>query len=124
MLAITGATLGQVSLLEIDSCANQSVIGVLENAEAPYEYIYPSIKDRKEMLIQHQTGGAQQHINKDNVESLIFLFPTKNVLKDYISLVRPMYKRIESLCFENLYLSLLRDTLLPRLMSGEIEIPE
>lgn len=124
VLAITGATLGQVSLLEIDSCANQSVIGVLENAEVPYEYIYPFIKDRIEMLIQHQTGGAQQHINKDNVESLIFLLPTKNVLEDYISLVKPMYKRIESQSFENLHLSLLRDTLLPRLMSGEIEVPE
>ena len=124
VLAITGATLGQVSLLEIDSCANQSVIGVLENAEVPYEYIYPFIKDRIEMLIQHQTGGAQQHINKDNVESLIFLLPTKNVLEYYISLVKPMYKRIESQSFENLYLSLLRDTLLPRLMSGEIEVPE
>ena len=124
VLAITGATLGQVSLLEIDTCANQSVIGVLENAEVPYEYIYPFIKDRIEMLIQHQTGGAQQHINKDNVESLIFLLPAKNVLEDYISLVRPMYKRIESQCFENLYLSTLRDTLLPRLMSGELEIPE
>ena len=124
VLAITGATLGQVSLLEIDTCANQSVIGVLENTEVPYEYIYPFIKDRIEMLIQHQTGGAQQHINKDNVESLIFLLPAINVLEDYISLVSPMYKRIESQCFENLYLSTLRDTLLPRLMSGELEIPE
>ena len=124
VLAITGATLGQVSLLEIDTCANQSVIGVIENTEVPYEYIYPFIKDRIEMLIQHQTGGAQQHINKDNVESLIFLLPAKNVLEGYISLVRPMYKRIESQCFENLYLSLLRDTLLPRLMSGELEVPE
>lgn len=124
VLAITGATLGQVSLLEIDTCANQSVIGVLENTEVPYEYIYPFIKDRIEMLIQHQTGGAQQHINKDNVESLIFLLPAKNVLEGYISLVRPMYKRIESQCFENLYLSTLRDTLLPRLMSGELEVPE
>ena len=124
VLAITGATLGQVSLLEIDTCANQSVIGVIENTEVPYEYIYPFIKDRIEMLIQHQTGGAQQHINKDNVESLIFLLPAKNVLENYISLVGPMYKRIESQCFENLYLSLLRDTLLPRLMSGELEVPE
>ena len=124
VLAITGATLGQVSLLEIDTCANQSVIGVLENAEVPYEYIYPFIKDRIEMLIQHQTGGAQQHINKDNVESLIFLLTAKNVLENYISLVGPMYKRIESQCFENLYLSTLRDTLLPRLMSGELEVPE
>lgn len=124
VLAITGATLGQVSLLEIDTCANQSVIGILENTEVPYEYIYPFIKDRIEMLIQHQTGGAQQHINKDNVESLIFLLPAINVLEDYISLVSPMYKRIESQCFENLYLSTLRDTLLPRLMSGELEVPE
>ena len=124
VLAITGATLGQVSLLEIDTCANQSVIGVLENTEVPYEYIYPFIKDRIEMLIQHQTGGAQQHINKDNVESLIFLLPAINVLEDYISLVSPMYKRIESQCFENFYLSTLRDTLLPRLMSGELEVPE
>ena len=124
VLAITGATLGQVSLLEIDTCANQSVIGVLETTEVPYEYIYPFIKDRIEMLIQHQTGGAQQHINKDNVESLIFLLPAINVLEDYISLVSPMYKRIESQCFENLYLSTLRDTLLPRLMSGELEVPE
>lgn len=124
VLAITGATLGQVSLLEIDTCANQSVIGVLENTEVPYEYIYPFIKDRIEMIIQHQTGGAQQHINKDNVESLIFLLPAINVLEDYISLVSPMYKRIESQCFENLYLSTLRDTLLPRLMSGELEVPE
>lgn len=124
VLAITGATLGQVSLLEIDTCANQSVIGVLENTEVPYEYIYPFIKDRIEMLIQHQTGGAQQHINKDNVESLIFLLPAINVLEDYISLVSPMYKRIESQCFENLYLSTLRDTLIHRLMSGELEVPE
>jgi len=43
VLAITGATLGQVSLLEIDTCANQSVIGILQNDRVPYEYIYPLI---------------------------------------------------------------------------------
>ncbi len=124
VLAITGATLGQVSLLEIDSCANQSVIGILENEYVPYEYIYPFVKDRIGMLIRHQTGGAQQHINKDNVESLTFLLPAKNVIWDYVSLVKPMYEKIDSRCFESLHLSHLRDTLLPRLMSGEIEIPE
>jgi type I restriction enzyme S subunit len=46
VLAITGATLGQVSLLEIESCANQSVIGVLENSDYPYVFIYPLIKER------------------------------------------------------------------------------
>lgn len=41
VLAITGATLGQVSLLEIDACANQSVVGIIPNDNLPYEYIYP-----------------------------------------------------------------------------------
>ena len=66
VLAITGATLGQVSLLEIDSCANQSVIGILENKCIPYEFIYPLIKNDIDKIIRHQTGGAQQHINKNN----------------------------------------------------------
>lgn len=41
VVAITGATLGQVSLLEIQSCTNQSVVGILENELVPYEFIYP-----------------------------------------------------------------------------------
>ena len=67
-MAITGATLGQVSLLEIEACANQSVIGILENEKMPYEFIYPLIVNDIEKIILNQTGGAQQHINKDNVE--------------------------------------------------------
>ncbi len=64
VIAITGATLGQVSLLEIESCANQSVVGVLQNEYMPYEFIYPFIKNNIDKLILHKTGGAQQHINK------------------------------------------------------------
>jgi len=40
VLAITGATLGQVSILEIGSCANQSVVGILESEIISSEYIY------------------------------------------------------------------------------------
>ena len=69
VLAITGATLGQVSLLEINSCANQSVVGIKENGQIPYTFIYPLIKSRIKELILMQTGGAQQHINKDNIQS-------------------------------------------------------
>lgn len=122
VLAITGATLGQVSLLEIDTCANQSVIGVLENENAPYEFIFPFVKESIQELISHQTGGAQQHINKDNVESLSIVMPQSSVLSDYKDKVSSLYQRISNLCKENQTLSTLRDTLLPKLMNGEIEI--
>ena len=122
VLAITGATLGQVSLLEIDSAANQSVVGILENAEIPYQFIYPMMVDRIKELVMCQTGGAQQHINKQIVCDLMFAVPPKDVLSKYLLAVNPMC-RLESECFaEVLCLTEARDRLLPRLMSGEIEV--
>ena len=122
VIAITGATLGQVSLLEISSCANQSVVGVLPNDEMPYEYIYPFVKSSIKNLISHQTGGAQQHINKQNVEQLIVKLPQKKLMIEYRNKVKSIYQLISNNCFENNKLKQLRDTLLPKLMSGEIDV--
>jgi len=122
VIAITGATLGQVSLLEIDSCANQSVVGVVPNSKLPYEFIYPFITANIQELISHQTGGAQQHINKQNVESLSIVVPSEEILKEYAGLVSSMYASIANNCFENEHLSSIRDSLLPRLMSGELDV--
>jgi type I restriction enzyme S subunit len=122
VLAITGATLGQVSLLEIDSCANQSVVGVKENQNIPYTFIYPAIKSKIKELVNMQTGGAQQHINKDNIQSLKIALSPHIYMKEYKSITLPLYEEIGKLCFENLRLASLRDTLLPCLMSGELKI--
>ena len=122
VLAITGATLGQVSLLEINSCANQSVIGVLENEDIFHEYIYPLIKNRIDDLCSHMTGGAQQHINKNNVEQLEILIPPKKILIEYKRIATPIYSLISNICFESQKISKLRDSLLPRLMSGELKL--
>ncbi len=124
VLAITGATLGQVSLLEIATCANQSVIGILENNDYSYEFIFPLIKDKINDLISNQTGGAQQHINKNNVEQLKIIIPPKKVLLEFKRILSPIYDKIGKLCFENDNLATLRDNLLPRLMSGELKVKE
>ena len=122
VIAITGATLGQVSLLEIDACANQSVVGIIPNSNYPYEYIYPLIKENINQLTSHQTGGAQQHINKQNVESLDILVPAMSDLGQYRSTVCGLYEMITNNCFENERLETIRDSLLPRFMSGEIDV--
>ena len=122
VIAITGATLGQVSLLEIKACANQSVVGILQNSDMPYEFIFPFIKYNILDLISHQTGGAQQHINKQNVEHMYVLKPAKDVLLKYKKTLEPLYKMIAKNCFENIRFAELRDTLLPKLMNGEIDV--
>lgn len=124
VLAITGATLGQVSLLEIDSCANQSVIGLPETGELNHSFVYPCICNAIKELISHQTGGAQQHINKGNVENYQIVVPSSTVLEKYVSLVKPLLEQISNICFENQALEKTRDTLLPKLLSGEIDVSE
>lgn len=124
VLAITGATLGQVSLLEIDACANQSVVGIIPNDNLPYEYIYPLIKQNIAELVSNQTGGAQQHINKQNVENLDIVIPPYTYLAKYQNTVCSIYEMIANNCFENERLSSLRDNLLPKLMSGELDVSD
>ena len=122
VLAITGATLGQVSLLEIDAAANQSVIGILESEKVPYTFIYPYVLSIIKELIEHQTGGAQQHINKDDVNSFRMSVPDAETMRKYDSTVRPMFEMIANKTFESRALAAMRDALLPKLMSGELAV--
>ncbi len=122
VLAITGATLGQYSLLEIDSSFNQSVVGIKESEGLRKEYIYYWIATTINELINAQTGGAQQHINKQVVDSHKILVPEQIVLIKYYEIMKPIFDLIGKNCFENENLKMLRDSLLPKLMSGKIRV--
>lgn len=120
VIAITGATLGQVSLLEIDSCANQSVVGVIPNDDFSSEFLYLWIKFNIDKIILNQTGGAQQHINKNDIANYPIIKPSKEFLanvnlKIYFEKISHNMKEIQNL-------ESLRDIMLPKLLSGEMEV--
>jgi type I restriction enzyme, S subunit len=123
VLAITGATLGQVSRLEIDACANQSVVGILESELIPSSYVYYWIKNNINNMINGQTGGAQQHINKNNVNNSNILIPSNEMIKEFEKIINSLLEMISLSCFEIQNLSKIRDSLLPKLMSGKIRVP-
>ena len=124
LIAITGATLGQVSLNEIEVCANQSVIGIPPSKNVMPEYVYLWICFSIQKLISSQTGGAQQHINTNNVREHLILLPTAEC-NDYLkNLLTPVFNKISNNLFEIQTLSEIRDTLLPKLISGELKIPD
>ncbi|MEM4254481.1 MAG: restriction endonuclease subunit S [Candidatus Woesearchaeota archaeon] len=123
VLAITGATLGQVSRIEIDTCANQSVVGIIESEKLQSEYIYFWIKNNIKKIISSQTGGAQQHINKNNINMFEILIPSGNTMNAFNKIIKPIFNQIARSCFESKNLSQIRDSLLPKLMSGKIRVP-
>ena len=122
VLAITGATLGQFSRLEIDSCANQSVVGILGSAEASNEFVYLNIKNGIQRLISAQTGGAQQHINKEDVNAFLIVYPGKKLMKLFTDTADSIFAEIGVLLNQSISLAEIRDSLLPRLISGELQI--
>ena len=124
VIAITGATLGQVSRLEIDACGNQSIVGVFNLDESLNNYLYQTIRANVDVLARSATGGAQQHINKANVEELDIPLLDEKRLRDLHRQTQPLYQAVSELIFESNELRSTRDELLPLLLSGEIKVKE
>lgn len=122
VLAITGATLGQVSYLEIETTANQSVIGISDPSGLCSEWIYLTVTNRIDGIVNHASGGAQQHINKEVVNDVLVAPPPVLLAKEFKRLVAPMFREVATLLFKAQNLRCTRDLLLPRLLSGQIEI--
>lgn len=116
VLAITGTTLGQVSRLEIDSTANQSVIGIYDENNVLNEYLYLYILSNIHDLISSASGGAQQHINKQIVEDYDILNPSDDVIKDFNKKINSFFLLIKKLFEENISLKSQRDLLLVKLI--------
>ncbi|GAB2954973.1 restriction endonuclease subunit S [Hymenobacter coalescens] len=122
VVAITGATLGQISLLEIETCANQSVVGIIPNTILPKEFVFLWIKHKLKEIILSETGGAQPHINKNDINECQIVIPAAEFLTEKMTVIRPAFEKITSNVFLIQTLSALRDTLLPKLMSGEVRV--
>ncbi len=74
-------------------------------------------------LIQGIKGGsAQPKFNKTDFRNLPTLVPPKGLLNDFHQIVSPMFKKISDKNCENKHLAALRDSLLPKLMNGEIDV--
>lgn len=122
VMAITGATLGQISLLEIETCANQSVVGILPNEILPKEFIFLWIKLKIKEIILSETGGAQPHINKNDINDTDIVIPDSYYLNKMKEQIEPLFDKITQNSFQIKTLEKLRDSLLPKLMSGEIKV--
>lgn len=112
------------TVLAIDACANQSVVGIKENDEIKYYFIYPYLKNEIPRLLTLRTGAQQPHINKQTVDDSLMVVPSENstVLKLYNSKVGCIYEQIINNSFQNKQLAELRDWLLPMLMNGQIKV--
>ena len=75
-------------------------------------------------LTPYITGAVQLKINQKNMNSIPFLYAGEALNKLFSETITPYYSKLRNSKEENEILAKLRDTLLPKLMSGELRIPD
>ena len=89
-----------------------------------FYFVYCFLKVNSKLLKHAQTGAVQPHVKPSDIHDFELVIPDKESIYDFQDKVKPFFDKIASIQKENSRLSLLRDTLLPRLMSGDLEVPE
>lgn len=119
------ATVGLVSINTKPSHTNQQINTVIPHNKSALFYLYQHIKNNEEFLKNMGRGGTTTlNVNTKSFSNIRLLIPSEIALEQFHGIVEGLFKKIEQNLHESRTLSLLRDTLLPRLMSGELEVPE
>lgn len=95
LVAMYGATAGQVGLLKVESATNQAVCGILPNNRLIPEYLYYLLKGKKDYLISLSTGGAQPNISQTIIKKLRIPVPPLSVQKEIVDEIEAYQKIID-----------------------------
>jgi type I restriction enzyme S subunit len=120
-----GSQMGQATLVREECCTNQQL-----NSITPYDsdmtyYLLFNLRNRRnEIYSIGSSGSTMPIINKTSFSLLSIMMPEVSVLKYFNKITSPYIHKYESVGYNNNSLECLRDTLLPKLLSGEIRIED
>ena len=118
----TVGTIGVFSIHLVDKgCIAQNLVGLRSNSISSY-FIYNFFKTNVETLINLDIGGVQPSIKVPHLLGLIIKYPPYELLRKYDESVEIYFNKIAKNQTQIRTFTALRDTLLPKLMSGEVRV--
>lgn len=103
---------------------NQRVCMFKSNKDYLHDYfIYEIIKPYMNLMEFSKVGTTVIHLGKGDIDNMKIVIPKRDILKLFYKIIDPIYSKLIEVANENRILTDLRDTLLPKLMSGEIRVP-
>lgn len=120
LIVSTVGTIGVFSLFlnELGAIA-QNLIGL--RCSHPY-FLYTWLKNNKELLLSLDIGGVQPSIKVPHMLDLEINMPSHDLLNNFEKLVEPLFDKVIQNQQQIYSLTLTRDTLLPKLMSGQVRV--
>lgn len=128
---MTGATIGKFSMVPYSSetlLVNQRVgkffLGKKPVKKLPFIYCTLKQPDVYYEIVNRGQGSAQPNISASDIMSIPCVIPDEEMIKTFNDTVCPLFDLIISNQTENHQLSILRDTLLPKLMSEKLDVSD
>lgn len=122
LMAMYGVNVGKLGISEIEATCNQACC-VFTPKHIDYKYyLFHYLKSIREYLLSISFGAAQQNLSQELIKSIRILFPDEKTNISFIKEVEPLFKEISIIQQQNQLLTRQRDLLLPRLMSGKLEV--
>lgn len=114
-------TVGRVAITVGEMTTNEAIAHFKTDNKNINEYLYCYLKK-----FNYQTMGSTSSIatavNSKIIKAMPFIVPTDDEINEFHNVTEPMFNQIKLNQMENARLTRLRDTLLPKLMSGEIDV--
>lgn len=123
LMAIYAApTVGQLGIAKTELTTNQAITALVAKEEVGYGFIYFLLKSLRGDFNNVAVGAAQQNISKELVENFSVVIPPPRVLANFKASINSILDMSENSARETDNLTNLRDSLLPRLISGKIKV--
>ena len=114
-------TVGRVSIAGMNVCTNEAIAHFNKNGDDWREYTLLYLRNYNFDTLGN-TSGISKAVNSTIVKNMPFLMPSGKVLDAFSNVAKPLFQKIKNLSSQLRLLTEARDRLLPKLMSGEIEI--
>ena len=117
-------TVGKLALTAVPMAMNQSCYGVRGITGYADYFTYYSLREATAQLQQRTHGTVFDTITTETFKTLDCIFPTPKITAAFDKLVEPLLAQIRANLHQSRTLATLRDTLLPKLLSGELSVTE
>lgn len=118
------APIGYIAIATGEVSTNQGFKSVIPNKESATPFIYYWLKSNVDEIEARASGSTFPEISGAGMKNLPVLVPGDEVLDGFAHICDPLFAKQWSLEKENRALAAIRDTLLPKLMSGEIDVSQ
>ncbi|WP_336470776.1 restriction endonuclease subunit S [Escherichia coli] len=117
-------TVGKCAMVAVPMAMNQSCYGVSGKNKISDEYVYFQLKNVVQTLQQMGHGSVFNTITRDTFKNIKVPFCNEELTNTYSTYVKKYFSKILNNNYQNIALTKLRDTLLPKLISGELSLED